>query len=638
MSSLKLALFNVKNNIKLYNFNVISMIVSIAVFFNFFSLIFNPTIKLASSEQLLIKVTLYMTSILLVFFIAFFIFYSNSFFLKQRKKEIGIYTFMGVDSNKIAKVFALEEIILGITSLVLGLIIGVIFQKAFLMLLTKVAAFDREITFYLSIEGILITCFVFTLLFVLSALRGYVSIFKCKLIDLLNADKYEDKFTNIKYLKGILAAILIVIGAIYSRDIFNENFFTNASIVMFSIIIGTFLFFSSCLSVIIKAIQRRKKILYKGTNIISISNIAYRINNNYKTLACITIVAAATITALGTALAVEHMFKSSIRIQYPYSFSYITENESPSKKVINVINTSKHKVLAYAETEILMFDSEKYTMGTKKHPVVRLSEFNRIINILKPENAEEILKFSEGVRGGYAISLASANDIGFKDNQLLNMYGLNIKVKRTISVPLLGAQFNNDTIVLSDGDYDKFKENCLKLEVLETEIIFHGIIVNNQGASIELYNKLKSMPEVGNRLKAYVTYYNSLYGVTGVVKFTGVFLGIVFILATASIMYMKLMSDAISDKQKYEILIKLGLSERELYKASAKQVGLSYALPLIIGSGYAFLAISAMQEFLVRFYELSLLIPYLVSVGIYSIVYFAFYILTTRKFISLVKL
>lgn len=638
MSSLKLALFNVKNNIKLYNFNVISMIVSIAVFFNFFSLIFNPTIKLVSSEQLLIKVTLYMTSILLVFFIAFFIFYSNSFFLKQRKKEIGIYTFMGVDSNKIAKVFALEEIILGIASLVPGLIIGVIFQKAFLMLLTKVAAFDREITFYLSIEGILITCFVFTLLFVLSALRGYVSIFKSKLIDLLNADKYEDKFTNIKYLKGILAAILIVIGAIYSRDIFNENFFTNASIVMFSIIIGTFLFFSSCLSVIIKAIQRRKKILYKGTNIISISNIAYRINNNYKTLACITIVAAATITALGTALAVEHMFKSSIRIQYPYSFSYITENESPSKKVINVINTSKHKVLAYAETEILMFDSEKYTMGTKKHPVVRLSEFNRIINILKPENAEEILKFSEGVKGGYAISLASANDIGFKDNQLLNMYGLNIKVKRTISVPLLGAQFSNDTIVLSDGDYNKFKENCLKLEVPETEIIFHGIIVNNQGASIELYNKLKSMPEVGNRLKAYVTYYNSLYGVTGVVKFTGVFLGIVFILATASIMYMKLMSDAISDKQKYEILIKLGLSERELYKASAKQVGLSYALPLIKGSGYAFLAISAMQEFLVRFYELSLLIPYLVSVGIYSIVYFAFYILTTRKFISLVKL
>jgi len=636
MNSFKLAIFNVKNNIKLFKFNIISMIFSIAVFFNFFSLIFNPSLNLVGSDKLLIKLTLYMTSILLIFFILFFIFYSNSFFLNQRKKEIGIYTFMGIDNSKVAIVFAMEEMLLGVSSLILGLLFGVIFQKSFLMLLSKVSNFRKEVTFYLSIKSIIITCGVFILLFSLSALKGYISILKSKLIDLLNAEKYEDKLLKTRYLTGVMSIVLIGVSYIYSRDMFNESFFTNSSIIMLCIILGTFLLFSSFLSIVIKFMKDRKKILYNGTNIISISNIAYRIRYNYKTLACITLIVAATITALGASLSVQHIFKTSIKIGYPYSFSYVAEDDKVKEKVLGDIYNSKHQVLLNIETKYLLFDSKKYTMSIENHPVIKLSDFNRIINSLKVSNLETIINASKELKDGIAISVASTNDSGFKDNQLLNMYGFNIKIKQTISAPLLGAKFDTNTIILTDNDYNKFRDNCNKLETPEKEHTFNGILVSNQSDSLELSKKLADIPELKNNLKSYIQYYNSNYEILGVVGFTGVFLGVVFMLTTASIMYMKLMSDAIGDKKKYEILMKIGMNERELYRAVAKQVGLSYALPLLLGTVYAFMAIGALQEFLNKYYELSLVQPFLISLGIYSVVYVVFYLLTIRKFIDLV--
>lgn len=636
MNSFKLAIFNVKNNIKLFKFNIISMVFAIAVFFNFFSLIFNPSLNLAGTDKLIIKATLYMTSIILLFFILFFILYSNSFFLKQRKKEIGIYTFMGVDNSKIAAVFAIEEIILGVVSLVLGIFFGMVFQKAFVMLLTKVAAFKSSVTLHFSIKSIVITSVVFTLVFSLIALRGFMTISRSKLINLLNAEKQEDKILKTRYFTGIMAVVLILIAYFYSGKIFTEDFIMNCSIVILCIILGTFLLFSSFLSVITKFMTNSKKILYKGTNIISISNIAYRIRYNYKTLACITIIVATTITSIGAALTVQHMFNSIIKVAYPYSFSYVSSDTKVKEKVLDTINNSSHKVLLDIETKYLSFNIEKKGNFVKNNPIIKLSDFNRIINNLKVDKKDEIIKFVKMLDDGTAIAVESSNDSGFKNNQMLNMYGLNVKVIKTINAPLLGARFQNNTIILMDNDYDKFKINCSKLEKPEKEQIFNGIIVSKQNDSSELSKKLASIPELKDNFSSYVTYYDLFNEVTGVVKFAGIFLGVVFMLSTGSIMYMKLMSDAIGDKKKYEILMKLGINENELYRAVSKQVGLSYTLPLIIGAVYAYMGIVVLQKFVNKYLEISLLKPYIASLVIYSFVYVCFYFITTRKFIKLV--
>lgn len=613
------------------------MVFSIAVFFNFFSLIFNPSLDLVKSDKMLIKATLSMVVVLLVFFITFFILYSNSFFLKQRKKEIGIYAFMGVDNSRIGTAFAIEVIILGSVSLILGLVFGVIFQKAFLMLLTKVAAMSVEVKFYLSITAIAITTVAFILIFSLSAIKGFTDIVKSKLIDLINAEKQEDKLLRTKYLTGILAVILIAIGYKFSDKILTSDFFVNGNIVMICIILGTFLLFGSFLSLVIKFLINNKRILYKETNLISISNIAYRIRYNYRTLACIAIIVAATITSIAASFSIQYLLVSTTKIAYPYSFSYSNTGSKVDEKVLDIIDKSNHDVLLNIKTKYLVFDSRRGSKFSKLYPVVKLSEFNRIINSLDVNKKSAVLNSGKAVKNGTAIMVASSNDLGLKNNQALNMYGLNVKVKSTINAPLLGARFENNTIVLSDSDYNNFKAICSNLDKPEKERNFTGIIVSKQNDSSALSEKLSAIPELKEKLSSYIAYYTSYNEVTGVVKFTGLFLGVVFMLATASIMYMKLMSDAIADKKKYEILMKLGINENELYRAVSKQVGLSYTFPLVVGGVHAFVGIGVLQKFLNNYLEISLLYPFLISVIIYLIVYILFYLLTTRKFIKLVS-
>jgi len=636
MNCFKLAMFNARNNIKLFKLNIICMVFSITVFFNFFSLLFNPSLNLANSDKLLIKATLYMVSVLLVFFILFFILYSNSFFLKQRKKEIGIYTFMGVDNSKIAVAFGIEVIILGTVSLIFGLLLGIIFQKAFLMLLTKIASMNTEVTFYLSVPAIIITAVIFILIFSISALRGFMTIIRSNLIDLLNAEKQEDKILKTRYLTGILSIALIFLGYLYSRNIFTESFVIDASIVMFCIVLGTFLLFSSFLSVVIKYMINNKKILYNKTNIISISNLAYRIRDNYRTLACITIIVAVTITAIGASFSVQHLLEITTKVTYPYSFSYISIDSKVDEKILSTINNSNHKVLLDIKTKFLILNNQKKGDLNKNYPVLKFSDFRKIIGSLKVKNIDSIINDAKVLEDGVAITITSSNDSGFKDNQLLNMYGLDIKIKKTINTPLLGGRFENNTIILTDNDYNKFKNNCYKLEKRKKEHIFKGIIVSDQDNSLELSKQLANIPELKGNLTSYIEYYTSYNELTGVVKFTGLFLGLVFMLSTASIMYMKIMNDAIADKKKYEILMKLGLSESELYGAVSNQVGLSYILPVLVGSIHAFVAIMVLQNFLNKYLEISLLLPYLFSLVIYVIVYILFYILTTKKFIKLV--
>lgn len=613
------------------------MVFGITVFFNFLSLIFNPTLSLKDSDDLLIKTTLYMAAILLVFFIIFFILYSNSFFLKQRKHEIGIYIFLGVDNTHIAFIFAIEEFIRGSISLFLGLFCGVVFQKAFLMLLTKIGTFKTGISFHLSPAAIIITLIVFLLVFSLAGLIGFISIVNSKLIDLLNAEKHEEKLLKTRYFTGILSIFLIAAGFFFSRDIFSDAFFINGAVVMVSIILGTFLFFYSFLSMAIHLLTNNKWILYHGTNIISISNLSYRIKYNYRTLAFITLIVAATITAISTSISVQHIFNSTIKIAYPYSFSFISNDAGVKEKVLTTIQNSKHQVLLDIQTQYLLFDIQKNSQGSKVYPVIKLSDFTRIIKKLEVSNIDALLNDAKGLQNGAALSVASSNDRGFKNNQRLNMYGLNVKVNKTVNAPLLGTRFENNTIILTDNDYAQFLEKCQQLANPEKERTFNGILINNQEDSLELSKELATIPELKKNINSFIVYFNAYNEVTGVVKFTGIFLGLVFMLSTASIMYIKLMSDAIGDKQKYEILIKLGINDRELHQAVAKQVGLSYTFPLLIGTIYALMAIRTLQEFLNNYFEISLAFPFIIGVGIFSLVYALFYLLTTRKFINLVK-
>jgi putative ABC transport system permease protein len=212
MNSFSIAFDNFKRNIKVYSLYIMSMIFSVLVFYNFVALKYNPDFQKANEMHDTIKGVSISVSYLLLLFIIFFIWFSSSFFLNQRKKEIGIYAFMGVTNAQIALIYSIELVFMGITATAVGLILGVVFCKLFIMMLAKVAILNMKIGFFISTKAVVETAVTFLVIFFINAVLGYINISRSKLIDLFNATKREERLPSVNYVKGLLSIIFIFVG------------------------------------------------------------------------------------------------------------------------------------------------------------------------------------------------------------------------------------------------------------------------------------------------------------------------------------------------------------------------------------------------------------------------------------------
>ena len=176
MNSFKLTLMNFRRNIRTYGMYLMAMIFSVATYYNFVSMRYNPQFSEVKDVSNYVYGSSLTTSIVMIWFLIFFIMYSSDFFIKQRKREIGIYAFMGIDNYKIAFIFALEGLLLGIMSLIIGLLLGTLFSKLFLMLLAKAALLNMRIDFFISKEAIVETIIVYLIILFIAFLKGYLSI------------------------------------------------------------------------------------------------------------------------------------------------------------------------------------------------------------------------------------------------------------------------------------------------------------------------------------------------------------------------------------------------------------------------------------------------------------------------------
>jgi putative ABC transport system permease protein len=227
MNSFSIAYSNFKRNIKVYGLYIMSMIFSVLVYYNFIALKYNPDFQRANEATDYIKGTSTAVSYLLLLFIIFFIWFSSSFFLNQRKKEIGIYTFMGATNSEIAFIYSIELIFIGILAIAAGLLLGVMFCKLFLMMLAKVAILNMKIRFFMSYRAMSETAVTFLIIFFANSLLGYINIVRSKLIDLINASKREESYPKVSYIKGILSLICIGIGYYFARHSTGNGFMVN---------------------------------------------------------------------------------------------------------------------------------------------------------------------------------------------------------------------------------------------------------------------------------------------------------------------------------------------------------------------------------------------------------------------------
>lgn len=614
MSVFNIAYNNFKNNIKVYTMFFISMIFSVVVLSNFLIMMNGDAMKvLGDMNEEYSKLILQVITVILVIFMFFFIWYASNIFLRNRKKEIGIYAFMGLDSSVIGRIYFIEMMLIGVSASLIGTIIGVVLSKFFQIIVFKIADFNIDVTFNVSINSIIYTVLIFMCIFLFMSIKGFISIVRSKIVDLLNASKKQEKMPKVNFLIYIVAIIsLVLIG--YGYYLVNKEA-TDALKTLILVCIGTYGLFGAVFQVVFNLLINKKSILYKGANIITINNLAYRFKKNYTVYATIAILTATTTTVLGTAFSMKKTYENSQRNITLYSLAISSKDEFNSEEVANKLKEIGEEKYSL-ETKVLKIKSTLKDVPQYQNDEYIVVSYDNLSNILK-ENGDEkdLVKFNEEmVQGNNAIYIERPGTLmsllsNIKD---VTLNDVKFNISESTRIRIFGEALNYVTIIVNNDEYEKLRETA-------TEINFYGIKIENEE------NIINVIEEIGKNLNLETT--QGFYGQYELktiewVKFVyaiGGFLFLVMVLAEASIIYIKIYSDANEDKQKYKTLLNIGASKKDISKSISREVALFYFIPLAVGSIHSYFAINVLADFMKENLNFVYLISLLICIAIFIV-------------------
>lgn len=620
MSVFSIAFNNFKNNIKTYAMFFISMIFSVIILINFLMLMGSESLKiLGEANAVYTKMILQMISIILGLFMLFFIWYVSNVFLRNRKKEIGLFIFMGVDLKTIGKIYFTEMMLIGISASIIGIGIGTLFSKFFQMIVFAVAGFDIDVKFNITTNSMVSTFIIFMAIFLLMSIKGFVNISRSKVIELLNNSRKTENMPKVTFFTYIIAIISIGCITYGYYLVYSSNF--NAFKTLILVCIGTYGLFYAAIPAVLKFLINNKKILYKGENILTINSLAYRVKKNYTTYATIGILTACTVTVLGTSVSMKKLYKMSEQNDQLFTMSFYSQGKidtaNISEEITKVLGEKKFDLT----TDVLMV-SDTLEDG-KSFPGQEdiVMSYDKFREILKKNGYEKDLeKINENmVQGNNAIYIQNPKTLAslIKPNEITVADKIFKISEGDIRFKVLGSLIKSRTLVVNNEEYEKLNNvgqrvNFYGIKVKDDSDILNEDMMNKLGQGLGPYLDDNIKFQVGKYETQSVEWLKLVYAI-------GAFLFLVFVLAEASIIYIKIYSDATEDKDKYKILKDIGASKKDLGKAIRKEVTLFYVLPLSIGLIHSFFAMHVLGNFLSENLNVTFIISIIVSVSIFVV-------------------
>ncbi|MGH1286490.1 ABC transporter permease [Bacillus toyonensis] len=631
---------NLQRNLKNYVLYFASMIFSIVIYFIFVSLQYNDYIVEQTNTAKGIADVFKVSSAILIIFVAIFIWYSNSFFTTKRKKEIALYSLLGVPKRQIGAMLFYENFIIGIIALIIGMGIGALLSKVFSMLLLKVMQLSTVISFSISLEAIIHTTLVFTVIILITSFHGYSIIYKFKLIELLQAERQGERIPKASIWTALLGLILVISSYWFAlQPIFSSTWLDhtirNMCIILGGSIIGTYFIFRSFTVFLLIGLQKNKTRYYRGINVVSVSQLLARVQANAKTLTAIALLSAVTLCGIGASYSMYYKNKITIDKTEPFSFMYIKTDSHIDQQIENTIKNSSHTIKekitiplikVKADLQVngimpsgfeansndlnLLSESTFHTIADKTNKAVKVSLQNLEVVAL---DANKSNTFQTEYKNGKAKLHLSGNDYS------LQFVG-------NIQDNILNDSLHEFTIVVPDKIFSDITKK-------QEPYMLQAYKVSDDKNTKELTKALQILlPKDINLISKYSAY-KRVVEATGLVIFAGVFLGLVFLAATGSIIYFKQLTEATIDQDKYIILHKLGVSKQTIFKSIAKQIAFIFILPLTIGILHSIIALHALSNTL----GIDIFIPVLTTIVAYTLIYFAYYILTVKSYNNIVN-
>ncbi|WIY60805.1 ABC transporter permease [Bacillus arachidis] len=647
MTLSSIALRNIQRNFKDYFLYFASMIFSIVIYFTFKALEYNSQMEKAAEGSKKISGAFQVSSVMLIIFVAVFIIYSNGFFTRKRKKEVGLYSLLGIRKRQIGKMLFYENMLMGLMSLVVGIAIGSVLSKLFLELLVSMMGLNLNVHFELPMAAIIDTAIIFFVIILYTSLQGYRLIYRFKLIELFRAEREGEEMPKGSVIMALLSVCLIGSGyflsLMYIKAIKYADFMTVALYILLATVLGTYLLFMFFTVFVLKRARNKKSSFYNGMNMVTTSQLLYRIKGNAKSLATIAILSAVTLTAVGTSVTMYYNTFKQAKEFAPYSYSYEKKDAALDNKIESIFNEEKknHPVTNQFEVEMVpvkgkfegkqadMLGNTHYRI-TEQYQLISKSSFNTLAKKMNIDTVDIGADEAFVYDGSYIEEYEFNAD--YKGHKAVFPIG-----KETKTLAIKGTGSNNVTnlgelfVIVPDQVYEQAKK------VVGTRIV-KNIDVKDERNSKVLTEKLaKVMPagksEIETPFRDFYSGFHAGLEATGLMMFIGLFLGLVFLLATGSIIYFKQLTEASADRDRYVVLRKVGVTKREMKKAIAKQVSFIFAIPLVIGILHSLFALKGLSNLL----PFEILIPLLMSIGVYSVIYIGYYFLTVRSYYKIVS-
>lgn len=622
---------NVKKNMSNYFLYMLSMTFAVFIYFIFKSIEYNKQVADIMGAMAKLSTGFKASALVIMMFSTVFIWYSNNFFIKKRKKEIGLYSLLGIEKKSIGRLLFYETLLIGLVSIVIGIFIGTILSKIFIGLLLKVTGFTVAIKFGIEVRAITNTFITFIIIFLVISIQGRRIIYKHDLIDLFKAESKSEKEPKVSIVKTIISVGLIVFGYLnYFSSIKSGNFEFTILLTTVTVILGTYMLFDSFILYMIKRSKKNRKKYFSGLNMISTSQLLYRIKGNSKTLATIAILSSTTLTAMGVSVSYYKNFKDDFNKSYPFSYATSLDDPKLISKMENVIENSREgklknklqfnfiegKLNDEYESEMLVISESKYKERARvliEKEIVTLESNNEAILFTRfAENKKKKSKIVKEVRFGERTEK------------------FNVKVIRDDS--FANTAIMEDVLVVKDSVYNKYLGSTKISKVTAFNLVNNKNLDNldkNLKTLIKIFDNGKyARKDSFTALSSYNENYKQNLVMVGTILFIGVFVGLVFLACTGSIIFFKQLSEAEEEVGRYKILRNIGVKKEEIKISVKKQIGFVFLVPLIIGSMHSLCAVYLIAHMLdqnIASVMLINLIPYTMIYAIYYVLTYKFY-------------
>ncbi len=653
----KLAAGNMKKNARTYVPYMLTCIITVAMYYIVKSLSQNPGVEEMIGGGYLSEL-MFIGSHVVALFAVIFLFYTNSFLVKRRKKEFGVFNILGMEKRHLAWVLGWETAYLALGSLVLGLLLGIIMDKAMYLLVGKIIGGGVSLGFFVSARVIGQTVQIFAVIFLLICINAIRQVHVADPIALLQAGSAGEKEPSTRWLLA-LAGLVSVGGGYYIAVTVSDPL---ASLLLFFVavvlvIIGTYLLFTAGSIALLKILRKNRKYYYRTRHFVSVSGMIYRMKQNAVGLANICVLSTMVLVMVSTTTSLMIGMEDVVRERYPADIMVYFKEDAPqgNQAYIEAIRALQRErglavknEMAYLYLGLSASHEYKYE---ESHEIgvtsaldsmdelffIALEDYNAVMKERKTLEEDEVMVYSN--RTSFDIPVFRLLGREYRIAEKLDSFVGNGQYSANISNTIYIVVPDREALLeIYDAQRELLGEDARSIRQVygfdmdadeEEQNAFYNALLDCMNR-----NQISALTEARAEARlSFISLYGGLF-------FIGVFLGVLFVMATVLIIYYKQISEGYDDRERFSIMQKVGMSRDEVKSAIHSQVVTVFFLPLIVAGIHVTAAFPLISKLLVLM-QLTNTKLFIACTGacflVFAVMYVFVYNLTARTYYRIVS-